>query len=483
MRLTEEVIAKLFGHEAAEDELPSRLKEYYFRSSIFDQMDADLPLRLLVGHKGIGKSALFQIAMAEDREKGRFAVELRPDDVAGISTSGHDFLTQIAAWKRGMRDALFHAVARTLRPTEDLPLPSVAAQGIPLINWLSQVMRPVIEKYVDAGPLREAALSQMVQQRQMTVYIDDLDRGWMGKRADIERLSALLSAARDLIRENPGLRFRISLRSDVFFLVRTSDESTDKIQGSVIWYSWTNHEILALLVKRVETYFGRTVDERHLLSLRQHQLAQFLEPVIVSRFEGTGKWANAPIYRVIMSLIRRRPRDLVKLMTLAAREAAEDGEDRIHTVHLQRIFSQYSQDRVQDTVNEYRSELPNVERLILGMKPSQKERKDGKGFWYSTGDLLTKIKTIEQGGQFRDATGRTMTSKELCAFLYKINFLIASKVMETGFIDRKYFEENRYLSSELVDFGYDWEVHPAYRWALQPDRIEDIFARLALSDD
>jgi hypothetical protein len=50
--------------------------------------------------------------------------------------------------------------------------------------------------------------------------------------------------------------------------------------------------------------------------------------------------------------------------------------------------------------------------------------------------------------------------------------------LEDGTIDRKYFEENRYLSSTFVDFGYNWEVHPAFRWALQPDDIMTIFKNL-----
>jgi hypothetical protein len=71
----------------------------------------------------------------------------------------------------------------------------------------------------------------------------------------------------------------------------------------------------------------------------------------------------------------------------------------------------------------------------------------------------------------------------LAQFLYKINFLTARKDLQTGEIVRMYFEQNRYLSSELVDFGFDWEVHPAYRWALQPQDIRAIFYSLALSDD
>ncbi|RZM23089.1 MAG: hypothetical protein EOO88_27285, partial [Pedobacter sp.] len=65
-------------------------------------------------------------------------------------------------------------------------------------------------------------------------------------------------------------------------------------------------------------------------------------------------------------------------------------------------------------------------------------------------------------------------------FLYKINFITATKKLPDGFIDRKDFEDNRYLSSDFVDFGYDWEVHMAFRWGLQPNTQEDLFSNLIL---
>jgi hypothetical protein len=70
----------------------------------------------------------------------------------------------------------------------------------------------------------------------------------------------------------------------------------------------------------------------------------------------------------------------------------------------------------------------------------------------------------------------------LAAFLYKINFLTARKELP-DLIERKYFEESRYLQSRFVDFGFDWEVHPAYRWALQPEDQKSIFIDLKLSSD
>ena len=66
--------------------------------------------------------------------------------------------------------------------------------------------------------------------------------------------------------------------------------------------------------------------------------------------------------------------------------------------------------------------------------------------------------------------------------MYKINFITARKQLG-DYIQRKYFEESRYLSHKFADFGYDWEIHPAYRWALQPESVDDIFRSLKLSDD
>ena len=65
--------------------------------------------------------------------------------------------------------------------------------------------------------------------------------------------------------------------------------------------------------------------------------------------------------------------------------------------------------------------------------------------------------------------------------MYKIGFITARKEVN-GEIVRKYFDENRYLSSEFSDFGFHWEVHPAYRWALQPDSPARIFDNLEPTD-
>ncbi|WP_394146744.1 P-loop ATPase, Sll1717 family [Shewanella atlantica] len=478
MKFDEFEIQRLFGHEAAEDEDPKRLREYYFKSKAYNQVVNDLPLRILVGHKGIGKSALFQVAIAEESEINRLTLLIKPDDIVGIGEESDNFLKLIRDWKTGINEIIAKKALISFGLLQDGWKKKLHQYGGTALDFLAATLGS--EKTVQLAPTKQAVLANFLKNNKISVYIDDLDRGWQGRKQDIQRISALLNAVRDISTENRGIYFRVGLRTDVYYLARTSDESTDKIENSVIWFSWTNHEILVLLVKRIESYFGNEINEEELLRKHQSGLMDYLKPLIEERFTGKGHWENAPMYRVLMSLIRKRPRDLVKILTLAARQARAKNSKLICTQHLNAIFEEYSQGRLQDTINEYRSELPNIEKLILGMRPSRIQRRASEGYVYTTDKLLKKIRSIEEQGGYRASDGKPYNTKELAAFLYKINFITARKETDSG-IDRKYFEENRYLSNKFTEFGYDWEVHPAYRWALQPEEPLKIFQELELS--
>lgn len=480
---TEENIQKLFGHEAAEDESFERLQSYYIKNKTHDKVMADLSLRILVGHKGIGKSALFKIAISEDSVNGKLPILIKPDDIADLAHDSSDFHHLIRDWKTGLINIIASKVLQNFGQSDNAGILSkLTNYGGQLINLLTESAKKLHEN-IELSPAKKALITSFISSKKVVVYIDDLDRGWQSKREDITRISALLNAVRDLSNDNLGLQFRISLRSDVYYLVRTSDESTDKIEGSVVWHNWTNHEILLLLIKRIETYFGRECDIDKLKNLRQNQLAFYLDPVFEKRFTDVGKWSNAPTYRILMSLIRKRPRDLVKLCTLAARNANEKNSNIIQTDNFKAIFEEYSHGRIQDTVNEFKSELIQIERLLLSMKPSAKELKGGIGFIYDTSRLKQKIRNISEQGKFIFQNGKTASETDLIQFLYKINFITARKTTESGEIDRKYFEENRLLTSQVVNFGYDWEIHPAFRWALQPESADDLFMKIDLSAD
>ena len=236
---TETNIQKIFGHEAAENEDVDRLREYYFKTSAFEKITADLPLRILVGHKGVGKSALFTVAIQEDREAGQLPILIRPDDITGIGTGTTDFLQTIRDWKSGLQEILACKVLDVFGVSHPDGLRGSVTGGTGrILSFLRDTLAPLIKSKVDLGSTDQALVDQFLKGAGIDVYVDDIDRGWEGRKEDIQRISALINAMRDLSTDNKGLRFKLSLRSDVYFLVRTSDESTDKIEGSVVWCSW-----------------------------------------------------------------------------------------------------------------------------------------------------------------------------------------------------------------------------------------------------
>ena len=482
VEFNDENIQKLFGFEDAESEPIERLKEYYFKNETYNRVTSNLPIRILVGHKGVGKSALIRISMSEEKERGNLPILIKPDDIAELGKSDENFLLKIRQWKYGLIKIIGAKVFSELGVVDDTIIGKLSQFGIKLISYITESVTPLKDK-INLEPTQKRAVENFLRTKKIIVYIDDLDRGWEGRKDDIIRLSALLNSIRDLSNENPGFSFKVSLRSDVYFLVRTSDESTDKIEGSVVWYSWTNHEILVMLVKRILTFLGEPTHEGSLINSRQSRLAPYLDMIMEKRFHGEGRWQDIPMYKMLMSLTRKRPRDIVKLCTLAARQAYMERSSIILTKHFDKIFEEYSQGRIQDTINEYRSELSNIESLIFGMKPNKKEKERPDSFVYTASELQSKLFNIIQQNRFTFSSGKSATPPDLAHFLFKINFLTARKVVDNGEIDRKYFEESRYLSTPYTNFGYDWEIHPAYRWALQPDSINDIFRKLAPSID
>lgn len=491
IELNEDTIRAIFGHEAAEDETIERLKSYYLKTNIYNSMKSQIPLLILVGHKGVGKSALLKVLASEDGDEGRIPITVQPNDIFDLDVSEANFLKKIEIWKNGLATIIFNKLVQSLNdPITSRISNKTFAEWCSRFNnlLLATFGKKLTDLQTEAINLSSSTFTSMLKntlfsEKPIVIYLDDLDRGWENTTADIKNLSAMLNAVRDLSRDMQNLKFRIALRSDVYYAVRTSDETTDKIDGSVIWQSWSNHEILVMLIKRIETYFGREINQDFLLSQKQRDISHYLNQVFEERFHGSGHWENAPMYQVLMSLIRKRPRDLVKLCTLAARKAYQNHHHLILTTDLESVFKNYSNDRLTDTSTEYKSELPMIQELLLKMKPSQKELLASPCL-FTREQLIKKLSNILSMSHFTFKDGKEVTPQSLAAFLYKINFITARKSTGSEIL-RVYYDENQYIYNDFTDFGYSYEIHPAYRWALQPSSPAALFRQIELleSDD
>lgn len=107
-------IREIFGTDTAEDEKPERLKAYFFRNRAYDNIRADLPLRILVGHKGIGKSALLRMSFLEDRDDDILALWLQPSDLIVDAEVPRSFVEKIQMYKTLINNTIYNAALENM---------------------------------------------------------------------------------------------------------------------------------------------------------------------------------------------------------------------------------------------------------------------------------------------------------------------------------------------------------------------------------
>lgn len=478
IKFTDENIRKIFGAYDGEGENITRLSQYYLKTDIYESIKANLPVRILVGSKGVGKSALFRMALKEGVEQGKLCVLIKPDDIAEIGQKHESLMISIRQWKHGLTKIIVRKVLEELGLFEDeLTGANPIKFGGKILPLLKDSLKK-LEKTGQEANEKRINIEKVSTELPIEVYLDDLDRGWQNRKEGLTMISALINSIRDMSAENEGLVFKLALRTDVYNAVRTEDESSDKFEGLVVNYRYKLHAIYVLLIKRILTFKNEKFDESELLRLPQKDTAYYLNGVFDEKFHGKGVWENKPMHNVLFSLIRNRPRDLVKLCTMAATEAYRNNSELISSRHIESILPEYSKSIINDTIAEYKSELSTIDRLIYGMKPNKQGKTSSESFYYTTIELKAKLFNLSQQGEFRFASNKAGKPQDLISFLYKIGFLTATKQQHDGTLQRVSYEESSHLSSSYMDFGFNWEVHMGYRWAIQPETLEDIWAKI-----
>lgn len=165
LTFTEEEIQRLFGDEAADFEAIDRLKQYYVKTEVYDQFKTELPLRILVGHKGIGKSALFRVAMSEDRDDERLAILIKPDDVAEIGGDTQNFLQLIRIWKQGLSELLAQKVLSSFGATGDDVGSRLKQWGGAILDLVYHSLKDT--QVVSLDPAKKAVVQQFLRLKEL----------------------------------------------------------------------------------------------------------------------------------------------------------------------------------------------------------------------------------------------------------------------------------------------------------------------------
>ena len=183
---------------------------------------------------------------------------------------------------------------------------------------------------------------------------------------------------------------------------------------------------------------------------------------------------------VMLSLVRRRPRDMVNLLRDAATCAYKKHHVRIESEDIRDVMPQYSQGCLVEICTEYGNEIANLKELLMMIPRNRKERallkKDKSVF--STSEINARLKKIRgEAKLFFKGSFAPVTADDLRCFLYRIGFLTARE-MKGGKPDWTFYEDEWILGDVRVDKGKDWEIHPAYRFAIGDEESLRVVNRL-----
>ena len=423
-----------FGASSAENEFPD-LGEYYLQTDAFLRT-ARGEVRLVVGRKGSGKTALFsQIRDKVRQNRQNIVLDLKPEGyklkkfkeaVAVFLREGSYEHTIMALWEYLLlleicyklleKDAIPHTRNHHLyepyrrlaelyqsdeyisegdfseRMTvllERISHDYVAKFGMSPDTVLTQAeVTNLIYKH-DVAALREHVRTYMSHKGELWVLIDNLDKGWPTHGVaddDLILIRALLEATRKLERDfqrtSQTCHTVVFLRNDVYeMLVR---ETPDRGKESKVALDWTDADLLREVLRR------RIVYNQMNSGL---EFAHIWPRLCISHIKGE----ESSQYLIERSLMR--PRCLIDLIEHCRGHAVNLQRDQIGPEDIAAGVITYSSDLLTDIGYEIQDVMPDADEILyafVGEKRtmSTKEYEDTlvqSGISYDAIDAITDI--------------------------------------------------------------------------------------------
>ncbi|WP_438027908.1 P-loop ATPase, Sll1717 family [Sorangium sp. So ce233] len=478
------VLATLdLGASAAENEM-SHLGAYYLTTDSFKQVLSG-SIRLVVGRKGSGKSAMFfQLRDKVRSNRKRIVLDLRPEGyqlkkfkemVLSFTDATQEHLCA-AFWEYVLLLEICHKLLHKDRQPHlvDSALMSRYKKleqlyetneydregdfSERMLHLVSQLQRRVDEEYGgDARSLSSKAIVNLLYRHNMTqlrneivdylklkvdvwVLFDNLDKGWPTKgvqHSDILILRGLIDATRDierlLTRKGVETHTVLFVRNDVYEIL--VDETPDRGKETRASLEWTDPDLLREVLRL------RLVNS---MDLEPHTPFDAIwNQICVSHIDGE-KSDEHLIERSLM-----RPRYLLNLVAYCRANAVNLSHSRIEVGDIRKALKQYSADIGNEIGLEVRDVFPEATDVL-----------------YAFIALPSHVSLDEVFLRFLEAGIPSEKHKKLMEVLLWFSFFgVVVAGRDTQYSYSVFYDMKKLLTLArgLNDGATLFEIHPAFR--------------------
>lgn len=379
-----EHLKRYFLTGTAEEDLPF-LEQAFVSSEQLAEVAGIEPgaMRLIVGNKGIGKTALFEFLDRCARKHKLPCVLVRPDDIA---TQPALSVTDLASLKRHYFDALLRAVAVVIGRTLEGLLVGDAATlyeearkvgqtsddavqyALKLLSAISVAVKSIdgtkLAKELAGNPsnaqLIQAVNSQLLKDGSRVVFllIDDTDQvAPPGNFDHLNRVWGLLLAARKIAKDCPSVRVLVSLRSEIWLRLQSEAQGqrdqTDHLRNLVVRLKSDDAHMRKIILKRMALAVkdgGEGLRDPYGIFFDSHD-------VTLPHSKEKRPWEG-----FILKSARERPRDAIQLVRKLI--DATPKTSKIGDEAAVKGMSIYSRERIDDLVGEFAPDCQQIQPLI-----------------------------------------------------------------------------------------------------------------------
>jgi hypothetical protein len=469
-----------FGAPAAERDIERGLDEYFVESEAYNRVRAG-EKRVLIGGRGIGKSALFQVLARREREAGSYVIELSPEDYS------YELLTQTmaseargswaktgayaAAWKYLIYVLIMKEVStrrihlgkgaggQIYTYIRDHHTNHQASKLAALVSYLKRMEGFKIGRYEASVRARELeklykleeinhllpALKEVAHRRRVIVLVDELDRGWDSSEDARAFVAGLFQACISVNSLHHNLRVYVSLRRELYEDIPELYEDAQKYRDLIETIRWSSASLLKLIANRI----------RHSLPALAHHDDQACWDAL---FAATGSGS----FRYMIDRTLYRPREIIHFCTQAL-ESARDSQATVPLQHapVREAEYPYSRERAKDIAAEYRFQYPGLLSIIEAFR--------GKDSIFSRDDielLCLELVTRELPTHGTDGWLDTCTPESLLEILWNVGFLRAETRQDARLRPNHAgcFLGPHQASQQVMVAAERFQIHPMF-WA------------------
>lgn len=181
-------------------------------------------------------------------------------------------------------------------------------------------------------------------------------------------MATFFIVCRQLVASVPELRFRMSVRPNIWAILKRQFEGLSHLHQYICDLSWTADDYRSLLARRVQSYLerkGEWSNSKKFFALDQTKREKQL---IALAFEDPMPWGGDLRMRsphvILHTLSKHRPRWLVELCKEAAKSIKVAKKTKIGLDDVTSVLPAFGQRRIDDAIAEFNSQCPQVGELL-----------------------------------------------------------------------------------------------------------------------